>query len=67
MILTPGDAKKSKAGRKPVNAIGMFRIPILQSLYNLSDEQFEFPVCDRISFTRFLEVAYVHFGPFNGK
>jgi len=32
----------------------MFRMLVLQSLYNLSDEQVEFQVRDRLSFTRFL-------------
>lgn len=54
VVLTPDEAKKSKAGRKPVDAIVMFRMLVLQSLYNLSDEQIEFQVRDRLSFTRFL-------------
>jgi len=32
----------------------LFRMLILQSLYNLSDEQVEYQVRDRLSFTRFL-------------
>jgi IS5 family transposase len=32
----------------------MFKIPVLQSLYNLSDEQTEFLIRDRFSFMRFL-------------
>src|ERR1700684_4030964 len=32
----------------------MFRMLVLQSLYNLSDEQVEYQVRDRLSFTRFL-------------
>jgi len=31
----------------------MFRMLVLQSLYNLSDEQVEYQVRDRLSFTRF--------------
>ena len=42
------------AGRKPIDAIVLFRMLILQSLYNLSDEQVEYQVRDRLSFTRFL-------------
>ena len=53
-MLTPEEAKKSKAGRKPLDAIMMFRMLVLQSLYNLSDEQIEYQVRDRLSFTRFL-------------
>ena len=37
--LTPASEKKSNAGRKPIDVIVMFRMPVLQSLYNLSDEQ----------------------------
>lgn len=54
VVLTPDEAKKSNAGRKPFDAILMFRMLILQSLYNLSDEQVEYQVRDRLSFTRFL-------------
>jgi len=54
VVLTPEEAKKSKAGRKPFDAMVMFRMLVLQSLYNLSDEQIEYQVRDRLSFTRFL-------------
>src|SRR5476649_1717333 len=37
--LTPASEKKSNAGRKPIDVIVMFRMLVLQSLYNLSDEQ----------------------------
>jgi len=57
VVLTPEEAKKSKAGRKPIDAIVMFRMLVLQSLYNLSDEQIEYQVCDRMSFTRFLKLG----------
>ena len=53
-VLTPEVARKSAAGRKPTDAIVLFRMLILQSLYNLSDEQVEYQVRDRLSFTRFL-------------
>jgi len=46
--------RKSNAGRKPFDVIFMFKILILQSLYNLSDDQTEFQIRDRISFMRFL-------------
>ena len=50
VVLTPEEAKRSRAGRKPFDAILMFRMLILQSLYNLSDEQIEYQVrCDRKS------------------
>ena len=57
VVLTPEETKKSKAGRKPIDAIVMFRMLILQSLYNLSDDQAEYQVGDRLSFTRFLKLG----------
>ncbi|HEX5862780.1 MAG TPA: transposase, partial [Casimicrobiaceae bacterium] len=54
VVLTPEAEKKSRAGRKPFDAILIFRMLVLQSLYNLSDEQIEYQVRDRLSFTRFL-------------
>ena len=53
-VLTPVGEKKSNAGRKPIDVVVMFRMLVLQSLYNLSDEQVEYQVRDRLSFTRFL-------------
>lgn len=41
-VLTPETERKSAAGRKPIDAIVLFRMLILQSLYNLSDEQVEY-------------------------
>ncbi|AQT69210.1 Transposase DDE domain protein [Anaerohalosphaera lusitana] len=46
--------RKSNAGRKPFDVILMFKILILDSLYNISDDQLEFQIRDRISFMRFL-------------
>lgn len=57
VVLTPEEIKKSKAGRKPIDVIVMFRMLVLQSLYNLSDEQVEYQVSDRMSFTRFLRLG----------
>jgi IS5 family transposase len=48
--------RKSNAGRKPYNRLLMFKILILQSLYNLSDHQVEYQVRDRLSFMRFLNI-----------
>src|SRR5580698_115726 len=53
-VLTSVSEKKSTAGRKPIDVMVMFRMLVLQSLYNLSDEQVEYQVRDRLSFTRFL-------------
>ncbi|MEB0302261.1 IS5 family transposase [Mucilaginibacter sp. 5C4] len=41
-------------GRPPYDYVLMFKILVLQRYFNLSDEQVEFQVCDRISFMRFL-------------
>jgi len=57
VVLTPEDAKKSPAGRKPLDALVLFRMLVLQSLYNLSDDQVEYQVRDRLSFTRFLNLG----------
>lgn len=46
--------KKSRSGRKPYPLLIMFKILILQSLYNLSDYQTEYQIRDRLSFMRFL-------------
>jgi IS5 family transposase len=46
----------SNAGRKSLDVVLMFKILILQRLYNLSDEQVEYQITDRISFCRFLEL-----------
>ena len=44
----------SKGGRPPFPAVLMFKILVLQALYNLSDDQAEFVIQDRLSFMRFL-------------
>ena len=46
--------RKSNAGRKPFDLVLMFKVLILQSLYNLSDDQTEYQIRDRLSFMRFL-------------
>ena len=43
----------SKGGRPPFPAVLMFKILVLQALYNLSDDQAEFVIQDRLSFMRF--------------
>jgi len=57
VVCTPDNDKKSNAGRKPLDAIVMFRMLVLQALHNLSDEQTEYQVRDRFSFTRFLRLG----------
>ena len=49
--------RKSKAGRKPYDTILMFKMLVLQSLYNLSDDQTEYQIRDRLSFQRFLGLS----------
>jgi IS5 family transposase len=44
----------SKGGRPVFNKIVMFKALIIQSLYNLSDDQLEYQIIDRTSFKRFL-------------
>lgn len=43
-----------KGGRPPYDVVLIFKILLLQTLYNLSDEQTEFQIKDRLSFMRFL-------------
>ena len=50
----PDEARKSRAGRKPMDAVVMFKTLVLSALYNLSDDQIEYQVRDRLSFMRFL-------------
>lgn len=49
-----GVKDKTKGGRPPYDRLMLFKSCILQSLYNLSDEQLEFQIVDRASFKRFL-------------
>jgi IS5 family transposase len=46
--------RKSAAGRKPYDVVLMFKVLVLQHLYNLSDDQTEYQIRDRLSFMRFL-------------
>ena len=43
-----------KGGRPAYDAVLMFKVLVLQALYNLSDEQTEYQILDRMSFMRFL-------------
>lgn len=54
----PTEARKSRAGRKPMDAVLMFRTLVLSALYNLSDDQIEYQVRDRLS-------ARTVFGPWS--
>lgn len=47
----------SKGGRPAFPSVLMFKIMVLQALYNLSDDQAEFVIQDRLSFMRFLDLS----------
>ena len=49
--------RKSNAGRKPFDVLLMFKILILQKLYNIGDEEIEYQVNDRLSFMLFLDLS----------
>lgn len=53
-IWRAGGEKKAACGAKPWNSEVMLRILILKRLYNLSDEQMEYQLRDRLSFLRFV-------------
>ncbi len=46
-----------KGGRPPYDYVMMFKIVIIQRYYNLSDEQVEYQINDRMSFMRFLDLT----------
>ena len=50
--------KKNNAGCKPYDSVFMFKILVLQSLNNLSDDKTEFMIKDRLSFMRFLGLDF---------
>jgi IS5 family transposase len=58
-VLEVGLAKvvKGKGGRRPFDYVMMFKILILQRYYNLSDDQVEYQINDRMSFMRFLDLS----------
>ena len=49
--------RKSNAGRPPFDYVRMLKVIILQSMYNLSDQQTEFQILDRYTFKRFLGIT----------
>lgn len=50
--------EKGLGGRPPYDYVVMFKILILQKYFNLSDDQVEFQINDRISFMRFLGFSF---------
>lgn len=49
--------RKSAAGRKQIDRVLLFKMLVLQRLYNLADESLEYQVKDRLSFMRFLGLS----------
>ncbi|ESA38723.1 transposase is4 family protein [Leptolyngbya sp. Heron Island J] len=49
--------RNRKAGRPPIDVIVMFKLLIRQQLYNISDDELEYQVNDRLSFMRFLHLG----------
>jgi transposase len=49
--------RKSNAGPKPYDVVMMFKIILLKRFYNLSDEQAEYQINDRLSFKEFLGLS----------
>ncbi len=47
------EARKPVAGRKPLDESPMFKMLVLQSLWNLGDDAVDYLVSDRLSFMRF--------------
>jgi IS5 family transposase len=56
-IRATAEARKSQAGRKPWDEIVIFRVLLLQALYNLGDDNVEYLIRDRLSFMRFLDLG----------
>jgi IS5 family transposase len=57
-ILTKALKKEAQGpgGRPPYDYVMMFKILILQKLYNMADDKTEFQINDRLSFKRFLNL-----------
>jgi IS5 family transposase len=49
--------QQGPGGRPPFDYVMMFKILILQKLYNISDDQAEYQINDRLTFQRFLGLA----------
>ena len=49
--------RKSNAGRPPFDYVMMFKIIVLMTIYNLSYDQIEYQITDRLSFQRFLGIS----------
>src|ERR687891_2644739 len=49
---------RAKGGRPPYDPVLMFKVLVLQTLYTLSDDQTEYQIRDRLSFMRFVGLAF---------
>jgi len=49
--------RKSHVGQKLIDRLMLFKLLILQQLYNVSDEELEYQTHDRDSFRRFLGLS----------
>ena len=54
---------RNLGGRPPMDSVMMFKILVLQSLYNLGDDAVEYLIRDRLSFMRFLGLGLADKGP----
>jgi IS5 family transposase len=52
--------RKSNAGRKRIDPLILFKMLVLQQLFNLSDEEIEFQVNDRRSFEEFVGLGVMN-------
>jgi len=50
----------AKGGRPAYDVVLMFKVLVLQALYNLPDEQTEYQILDRLSFMKFLGLELYH-------
>ena len=57
LVLNLSKLELGKGGRPPYDYVLMFKILILQRYFNLSDDQAEFQINDRMSFMRFLNLT----------
>ena len=51
-----GYGVRAKGGRPPYDPVTMFKVLVLASMHNLSDERMEFLIRDRLSWLRFLRL-----------
>jgi IS5 family transposase len=59
----PKPEPEGPGGRPAYDPLMMFKVLIIQNLYNLSDSQAEFQITDRMSFKRFLGISLADKAP----